>query len=191
MTKNVSRETKFLPPFKNKSKPVIQLFLDISSKNSGVVIYREDIQEVLLDSINLQKLLKPTSMSIVDFEKVKIGCIKNYLDDLKKEYEICQVYLEGIFIQPKFLRSSQILLKIHGFIAGYFIDTKVNYLTPSEIKKNITGKGNSNKDEVKAKIEERYRYLFKNNDESDAFALLISQKGWRNYIIKERNKGGL
>ena len=175
--KKVSHETIY-------DKKHIQLFLDISSTNSGVVIYREESQEVLLDSINLKNLHKLPQMKQVDFEKVKIGCIKNYLDALKSLYEIDVVYIEGIFIHPAFRKSSEVLLKIHGFLMGYFLDTPCMYIPPANIKKAITGKGNADKCKVKDVLEKYYQYEFENNDESDAFALLVTTHGWNNYIIQ-------
>ena len=86
MTKNVSRETKFL-----KKKPSIQLFLDASTSNTGVVIYEEKSKRILLDDINLSKIKKPLQMKPEDFEKLKFGCIKNYLDTLKNQYFITGV----------------------------------------------------------------------------------------------------
>lgn len=130
MTKNVSRETKFL-----KKKPSIQLFLDASTSNTGVVIYEEKSKRILLDDINLSKIKKPLQMKPEDFEKLKFGCIKNYLDTLKNQYFITGVYMEGIFIYPKRLKSSQTLLKLHGFLMSYFIDTPQYFLSPSVIKK--------------------------------------------------------
>ena len=183
MTKKVSRETKLY-------KPHINLYLDPSSTNTGVAILKEGTLDVVLDSINLSKLQKPLDISQVDYEKIKFGCIKNYLDKLQEIYEIDLVFMEGIFIQPKFLKSSEVLLKLHGFLIGYFIDKKQYYQPPSIIKKMIAGKGNANKEEVKRVLEEHYHYKFKNSDESDAFALLVSDKGFLEFRLQNK-EGGL
>lgn len=182
MVKKVSRETKL-----TKKLPKIRLFLDVSSSNTGVVIFNEKTKKVSLDSINLKELKKPQQMELVDFQKIKIGLIKEYFDKLKQRYIIESVYLEGIFIQPKFLKSSEILLKLHGFLMGYFIDTPQYFLSPSSIKKEITGKGNAKKEEVRMKLEEIYGDIFKNDDISDAFALFICFNGIKEYIIKEES----
>lgn len=125
-----------------------------------------------MDSINLKRFQKPSCMSIVDYEKVKIGVIKEYLDYLKEEYMISLVCVEGIFVQPKFHQSSQILLKLHGFLMGYFLDIPFYSIPPSTVKKHITGSGNAKKGEVRRILEERYNYKFINEDESDAMAVL-------------------
>ena len=169
MTKNVSRETKFL-----KKKPSIQLFLEASTSNTGVVIYEEKSKRILLDDINLSKIKKPLQMKPEDFEKLKFGCIKNYLDTLKNQYFITGVYMEGIFIYPKRLKSSQTLLKLHGFLMSYFIDTPQYFLSPSVIKKNITGDGHAKKETVREILGLKYGYIFPNEDISDAFALFAS-----------------
>ena len=183
MPKNVSRETKSL-----KKPPSIQLFLDVSSTNTGVVILKEN-NDVLLDNINLQQLSKPSCMKREDYEKIKIGVIKEYLDTLKKSYKIDRVYMEGIFIQPKFLKSSQMLLKLHGFLMGYFLDTHQYFISPSSIKKKITGKGNAKKEDVKRVIEEYYGVHFDNEDISDAFAIMICELGYQDFKIKEEKYG--
>lgn len=167
MVKNVSRETKSI-----KNLPIIQLFLDASSSNTGVIIYEVESGRVLMDNINLTKIKRPPQMSREDFEKIKFGCIKNYLDTLKNHYKISEVFLEGIFIAPKRNKSSQILLKLHGFLMGYFLDTPQHFLAPAVIKKTVTGKGNASKEVVRESLEKKYGKIFPNHDISDAFALL-------------------
>lgn len=166
MVKNVSRETKFI-------KNQVQLFLDVSSSRTGVIIYDKEKGDLLMDDINLKNIKKPPCMNQVDYEKIKMGLIKEYFDELKKEYEIKSVVMEGIFIQSKFLKSSTMLLKIHGFLMGYFIDTPQYFIPPTVIKKTITGKGNAKKDEVRICLERKYGVEFENEDISDAFALLV------------------
>lgn len=159
--------------------------MDVSSTNTGVAILLED-GRVLMDSINLKRFQKPSCMSIVDYEKVKIGVIKEYLENLKEEYMISLVCVEGIFVQPKFHQSSQILLKLHGFLMGYFLNIPFYSIPPSIIKKYITGNGNATKEEVRRILEERYKHEFKNEDESDAMALLETFKEQNNFKIKQK-----
>lgn len=180
--KKVSRETKL-----SKKLPKIQLFLDVSSTNTGVAILLED-GRVLMDSINLKKFQKPPCMSIVDYEKIKIGVIKEYLENLKEEYMIYLVCVEGIFVQPKFHQSSQILLKLHGFLMGYFLDIPFYSIPPSTVKKHITGSGNAKKEEVRRILEERYNYEFQNEDESDAMAVLEAFTQKNNYRVEKKEE---
>lgn len=183
MVKKVSRETK-----STKKLPSIQLFLDVSSSNSGVVILLNENQ-VLLDNLNLSKIKKPPCMKQEDFQKVKMGIMKEYFDKLKREYTITSVYMEGIYIQPKFLKSSTMLLKIHGFLMGYFLDTPQYFVPPAVIKKTITGKGNANKEEIRGVMEDYYGITFSDSDISDAFALMLSQLGYQDYEISQKQGG--
>lgn len=178
--KKVSRETKSI-----KKLPSIQLFLDVSSTNTGVAILLED-GRVMMDSINLKRFQRPPCMSLTDYEKVKIGVIKEYLDKLEEEYRIDLVCVEGIFIRPGYNQSSQILLKLHGFLMGYFLDTPFISIPPSNIKKAIAGKGNAKKEEVRGRLEEVYQYHFRSDDESDAMALLVTYKGHSQYQIEQK-----
>lgn len=177
--KKVSREAK---PVEIPSS--IQLFLDVSSTNTGVAILLED-GRVMLDSINLKRFQKPPCMSIIDYEKVKLGVIKEYLDKLANNYSIDLVCVEGIFIHPKYNQSSQTLLKLHGFLIGYLLNIPFYSIPPAVVKKSVTGKGNATKEEVRRSLEETYRYHFKNEDESDAMALLITFHGNQNYKLEQ------
>lgn len=183
MIKKVSRETKSI-----KKLPSIQLFLDVSSTNTGVVILL-DKNQVLLDNLNLSKIKKPPCMNQEAFQKIKIGMMRDYLDELKKEYTITSVYMEGIYIQPKFLNSSTMLLKIHGFLMGYFLDTPQYFVPPSVIKKTITGRGNAKKEEVRGVLEDYYEITFPDDDISDAFALMLTLKEYQDYKISLRRGG--
>lgn len=141
-----------------------------------------------MDSINLKRFQKPSCMTITDYEKIKFGVIKDYLDDLKREYRIDLVCVEGIFVHPGYNQSSQTLLKLHGFLMGYFLDVPFISIPPSVVKKTITGKGNSKKEEVRRILEESYNFQFKNDDESDAMALLVAYKGKQKYTIEQKEE---
>lgn len=162
----------------------IELYLDVSSVNTGVCILDVNTREVILTSINLKSLSKPANMPIVDFQKTKIGLIKQELDSLLKGYIVDKVYLEGIFVQPKFLNSSEFLLKIHGFLMGYFMDVRMYFIAPKVIKKMITGSGNGNKEEVQKALKKVYDIeSFPDSDHSDAFALCVYQNNWEQFPI--------
>lgn len=129
-----------------------------------------------------KKTIKPANMPIVDFQKTKIGLIKQELDSLLKSYTVDKVYLEGIFVQPKFLNSSEFLLKIHGFLMGYFMDVRMYFIAPKVIKKIITGSGNGNKEDVQKVLKEVYDIeSFPDSDHSDAFALCVYQNNWEQF----------
>ena len=57
---------------------------------------------------------------------------------------------------------------------SYFIDTPQYFLSPSVIKKNITGDGHAKKETVREILGLKYGYIFPNEDISDAFALFAS-----------------
>ena len=170
----------------------INLYLDISSSNTGICIEDTDKNTLTLTNINLQSLSKPPQMPLVDYHKIKLGIIKEEFDRLLKPYNIHSIYMEGIFIQPKFLKSSEILIKLHGFLIGYFMDKKVYYISPSEIKKAVTGKGNANKKDVIRCLEGFYGLSISDDNISDALAICVAHNGWKKYKdITILQKGGL
>lgn len=172
ISENVSCETISLPK--------INLYLDISSSNTGVIIDEIESGRLIMDNIDLTYLKKPAIMNQVDYEKIKIALMKEYFDTLKISYKIQKVWCEGIFIQPKFLKSSQMLIKIHGFIMSYFLDTETMFIPPKVIKKDISGNGNANKETIKSILEQKYQITIPNNDISDALALYTCVNGYQN-----------
>lgn len=166
----------------------INLYLDVSSTNTGVCIENPSQNTIKLSNINLKKLSKPSQMPLVDFQKIKIGLMKEELDSILKDYVVQAVYIEGIFIQPKFLNSSEFLLKIHGFLMGYFMDIPVYYFPPKVIKKFITGNGNASKEDVLRKLNEFYQIQLNDDNQADALALCVYQNNWKTY--KNKNKEG-
>lgn len=53
----------------------------------------------------------------------------------------------------------------------YDSNIKINTVTPTELKKFITGKGNAKKELMLLKVYKKYKIEFTNNNQCDAFAL--------------------
>lgn len=159
----------------------INLYLDVSSTNTGICIENTSQNTIKLLNIYLKNLSKPSQMPLVDFQKLKIGLIKEELDRILKKYNVQKVYIEGIFIKAKFLNSSETLLKIHGFLMGYFLDIPVYYTPPRVIKKFITNNGDGTKEDIIRKLNEVYYIDLKDDNQADAFALCVYQNNWKKY----------
>lgn len=169
-------------------KPTINLYLDVSSTNTGVCIENPLQNSIKLSNIHFKNLSKPSQMPIVDFQKLKIGLIKEELDRILKKYNVQTVYIEGIFINAKFLNSSETLLKIHGFLMGYFLDIPVYYIPPRMIKKFITNSGNGTKEDVMGILNEFYDIDLSDDNQADALALCVYQNNWKKYTKIEIEK---
>jgi len=148
-------------------------FIDASTANTGITMLRDDKKKVIITDLNFSKCNKyDKDLHKAEKHVEKLKQIKEMLDEFVKKYPPTEtIYMEGIFVQRTFLNSSEVLLKFHGFLIMYFIEHEFKYLPPKTIKKEITGKGNATKEEVREVLEEKYQIKFKNYDESDSFAI--------------------
>jgi crossover junction endodeoxyribonuclease RuvC len=97
---------------------------------------------------------------------------RKLIDELKPDI----VAVEEIYLG----KNVKIALKIGqvtGVIAGYILakGIEMQFISPKEVKKNLTGTGSAEKEQVKFMVESLTGYSnFKNTDESDAAAVAIS-----------------
>ena len=158
------------------NKEIIELFIDASTTNCGICILNTK-SEVLLDHISFKTIKRPKGMSRNDYLIIKLIIIKSYFDDLSSKFKIKRVLIEGIY-STSYNQSTEVLNKLHGFLLGYFIKIPVKYIPPKTIKKLVTDNGNADKNTVKEILETTYKYKFQDEDQSDAFALMIADKGF-------------
>lgn len=171
-----------------KKEKNYSLFIDASTTNCGIAILENTRQtpKVYMHSISLHSQ-RPSSIDSQDYLKWKFSLLKHRLDELQSFLKISKVYIEGIYIHPKHRKSSEVLLKLHGFLLGYFLDVPTYYVSPSVIKKEIAGKGNAKKEDVEKALKNKYKITFLDNDQVDAFALLVTVNGIKNYQITLKN----
>lgn len=146
-------------------------FIDASTSRTGITLLRDDYKKIIVTDLDfkykIDKKLTKTEQQINKFKQ-----IKKQLDEFVTKYPpMDTIYMEGIFVKSSFLNSSEVLLKFHGFLIMYFIDYQIEYFPPKTIKKLITGNGNAKKDEVRKTLENKYEINFKNEDQSDSFAV--------------------
>lgn len=137
--------------------------LDLSLNSTGVCIFSIDGNFIKAETIDTHSLKKTQ-------EKLKmIGDKFNYLI---KEYEPQVIVIEKGF--TRYNTSTQALFRVHGLANYIFCEYEQIYYASSSIKKAITGKGNSNKKEVRnAILKNNPSLVFKSDDESDAYALAL------------------
>lgn len=145
-------------------------YIDLSSSNTGVVLVNNDNAFVTSWKFNY----KPHK----DVDKYhqhiyKLKYISQYIHEFIKRYPPQEIFIEGPFIQTRFLASSEILLKLHGLIIEIFKDYEIHQVAPKTIKKIITGNGNATKDEVFEVIKKTFNFTPNNKDESDALAVML------------------
>lgn len=147
-------------------------FIDASTTNTGITLVSSS--KIICTSVNFSKIYPKTlkELSKAEQQVQKLHIIRKILDEFTKKYPLGDILvMEGIYVQPKFLNSSEFLLKLHGFLIGYFDKEFIQYYPPSVIKKKITGNGNANKKIVQETLEQQYQISFSNDDQSDSLAV--------------------
>lgn len=134
---------------------------------------------------------------------IKMRYVRNELQKMLAMFPPEHIYIEGSFVQPKFLHSSAITLKLHGFLVAELMDYGITYIPPKKIKKLVTDSGNASKELVQEALVEKYDGkeleelaflqelddnfpphiipVFSNFDESDALAVWCAK-----YILEEK-----
>jgi Holliday junction resolvasome RuvABC endonuclease subunit len=138
--------------------------LDLSMARTGVVIFDlETIQPVVITSIK-------TNDKNTDGQRLHTIAIE--LLELRNVYEPSIVIIERGFTQ--FNNATQILFRVHGLVNYLFYDIEQIYYPPTTIKATILN-GKASKEEVSKKIRQKFQGIkFRNNDESDAFAIGVT-----------------
>ena len=134
---------------------------------------------------------------------IKMRYVRSELQKMLAMFPPEHIYIEGSFVQPKFLHSSAITLKLHGFLVAELMDYGITYIPPKKIKKLVTDSGNASKELVQEALIEKYDGkeleelaflqeldddflphiipVFSNFDESDALAVWCAK-----YILEEK-----
>lgn len=134
---------------------------------------------------------------------IKMRYVRTELQKMLAMFPPEHIYIEGSFVQPKFLHSSAITLKLHGFLVAELMDYGITYIPPKKIKKLVTDSGNASKELVQEALVEKYDGkeleelaflqgldddfsphiipVFSNFDESDALAVWCAK-----YMLEEK-----
>ena len=160
-------------------------YIDASTTNMGIVLCCEDTKEILITSLSFKKYRNKDKQTALSHYH-KLSCIHGILQAFTQDFPpSLHIVMEGIFIQPRFKNSSEILLKLHGMLMTIFMGRNFSFIPPASVKKAITGRGDVPKSKVRETLEEKYGTEFKNEDESDAFALLVSDFIQNHKMIEE------
>jgi Holliday junction resolvasome RuvABC endonuclease subunit len=102
--------------------------------------------------------------------------IENYLQELKEKYIPSVIAIErGFQHQPT---STQVIYRVHGVVNKFFNEYEQIYYPPKSVKEAIC-RGDATKKYVSDTIKKVYPDVeFKNEDESDSFAVALT------YLIK-------
>lgn len=155
---------------------------DLSMDSTGFCIFDENINPVLIDSI-------PTKPKQSHGKRLKV--IADKMLQLKKEYPTEIIAIERGFC--RFNTATQVIYRVHGACNLVFHDCEQIYYPPKTVKEAIL-KGDATKKQVQETIKNKYPdVIFKNEDESDAFAVGLTYfiktgkiKWEKTIIVKEK-----
>ena len=155
---------------------------DLSMSSTGFCIFDENMNPVLIDSI-------PTKASYSHGKNLKL--IANKMMQLKNEYPTKTITIERGF--ARFNTATQVIYRVHGVCNLIFHDCEQIYYPPKTVKEAIL-KGDATKKQIQETIRNKYPdIVFKNEDESDAFAVGLTYfiktgkiKWEKNIVIKEK-----
>lgn len=172
-----------------------------------VMTHHSVIFPVIISSLPFHRydtrVRKETDKTGQDPFVIKMRYVRAELQKMLAMFPPEHIYIEGSFVQPKFLHSSAITLKLHGFLVAELMDYGITYIPPKKIKKLVTDSGNASKELVQEALVEKYdgkgleelAFLqeldddfsphiipsFSNFDESDALAVWCAK-----YMMEEK-----
>ena len=145
--------------------------VDISMSNTGITIFEQndadELKCILITSID-------TSHGKTHGLKLKI--LADKLIELKnKYYPFCISSEKGFY---RFAASTEAVFKCHGILHYIMSDVNLVEYSPMSVKKGVTGKGNSKKEEVRDYILNNYQdrfgnLVFGNLDEADSCSVVL------------------
>ena len=153
-------------------------YIDASTTRMGIVLEDIENHELIITDLNFSKFHCKKDEPHMKRQIEKFRYISDRLNEFIEKWPTGEkIVLEGIFLNSFHKNSSEILLKLHGFLINKFLDKELVFIPPAHIKKTITGKGNAKKEEVLLNIQKQAGSIeFYNNDQSDAFAVFLTHK---------------
>ena len=135
--------------------------LDLAFANNGVVILDEE------GNIIHQEVL---STSKKDPDEVRLINIRTKLNSLLQDNDI--VCLEGLSFGSQGMSLAQ-LGAVHYITRVLLYERNIDFslVTPSTLKKFVTGKGNCKKDLILLKVFQKWGVEFSNDNLADAYSL--------------------
>lgn len=175
-------------------------------KEDGVTTHHSIVFPVIISSLPFHqydaRVRKEANQTQQDPFIIKMRYVRSELQKMLAMFPPEHIYIEGSFVQPKFLHSSAITLKLHGFLVAELMDYGITYIPPKKIKKLVTDSGNASKELVQEALIEKYDGkeleelaflqeldddflphiipVFSNFDESDALAVWCAK-----YMLEE------
>lgn len=147
--------------------------LDISLKQPAVTVYDlENRKFVLVDSFNTMKIYATREYKGLDLNSIKLKKITEWLWEIIREYPPYIIAIERMF--SKFKSETQVIAKATGVIQCMLWNKPQHLYAPKEVKAKILH-GDATKEEIANAIKAKYNDIkFRNDDESDSFAVVLT-----------------
>ena len=129
-------------------------------KDDSVMTHHSVVFPVIISSLPFHRydarVRKEANKGLEDAFIIKMRYVRAELQKMLAMFPPEHIYIEGSFVQPKFLHSSAITLKLHGFLVAELMDYGITYIPPKKIKKLVTDSGNASKELVQETLVEKY-----------------------------------
>jgi len=160
---------------------MIYIGLDISTQNTGVAILDKDKKTLLTKNIKITPRIRREYNLLNDYDvyeyiiKTFFHCFKGEEKDdgYTIDDEQYLVFIEDTFCNTRNLSTSKKLIGLGACFRYHLNELDIDYydVPPCSLKKNVTGKGNSKKGEVKETIEGIFQHQYKDDTIADAVSL--------------------
>lgn len=149
------------------------LGLDIATFKTGWCVAKVDNHSI--STIQKGTLFLPESASLPE----RLHELHNQIASLKSNYSLNPTLFKEQPLHSEWNKNiSAAMFKAHGVIESVFHDFKMFDVSPTEVKKIITGKGRASKQLVENGVRNWLNlptgYKFDTDDESDAVGILIT-----------------
>lgn len=141
-------------------KEMMEAECEEEMEEDAVMTHHSVIFPVIISSLPFHRydarVRKETDKTGQDPFVIKMRYVRAELQKMLAMFPPEHIYIEGSFVQPKFLHSSAITLKLHGFLVAELMDYGISYIPPKKIKKLVTDSGNASKELVQEALVEKY-----------------------------------
>jgi crossover junction endodeoxyribonuclease RuvC len=150
--------------------------LDLSLCDSGICIFNGNEYSTLSITSKPNEKLKDIN-EITQITKLKFLRIINIFNDITDIIKInmpCIIIMENYSYNSKNTQSITDLAELQGLLKYFLIKYKIDFfmVAPTTLKKFITGKGNSKKDEILKTVYKRWKLDINNHNQADAYGLV-------------------
>ena len=141
--------------------------IDLSTRETGVVVLRGNGEKC--PDLVLETIIKYPKLAGID--RIKAIC-SDVLHLLEVHGPDC-IVIEGYSLNMRHASSVIPLVELGGVLRFLMHMDNLKWLAPraTELKKFVTGKGNSPKDQVMMHVLKRWGHESKSNDTADAYGL--------------------